>query len=164
MRAFIAIRDSEVAAQSMGVSLAKYKTVAFVISAGLTGLAGALYAHRLQYISPEAFTIFQSIEFLLLVVVGGLGSLHGAVFGAIFIIVLPQAITELKDWLPESIANQTGIDAGMFGLIIILFMLYEPLGLYGRWVKIKTYFNVFPLYKKATFKRQKAYLRTDRLR
>ncbi len=163
-RAMTAIRDSEIAAQSMGVNLAKYKTIAFALSAAFTGVAGALYAHRLQYISPEQFTILVSIELLLLVVVGGLGSLHGAIFGAIFIIVLPQAIVVVKAWLPTAVAEQTGLDAGLFGLIIILFMLYEPLGLYGRWVKIKSYFDRFPLYKKDTFKRQKSYLRTERLR
>ena len=148
----------------MGVHLTKYKTVAFGISAAFTGIAGALYAHKLMFISPESFTILLSIEFLLLVVVGGLGSIHGAVFGAIFIIVLPQGIVLLKDFLPNVIAEQTGLQAGIFGLVIILFMLFEPLGLYGRWVKIKLYFSTFPLYKKATFKRQKSYARTDQLR
>ena len=163
-RAMIAVRDSEIAAQSMGVHLTKYKTVAFGISAAFTGIAGALYAHKLMFISPESFTILLSIEFLLLVVVGGLGSIHGAVFGAIFIIALPQGIVLLKDFLPNVIAEQTGLQAGIFGLVIILFMLFEPLGLYGRWVKIKLYFSTFPLYKKATFKRQKSYARTDQLR
>lgn len=163
-RAMIAIRDSEIAAQSMGVNLAKYKTIAFAISAAVTGLAGALYAHRLGYISPEAYTILLSVEFLLLIVVGGLGSIHGAIFGAVFVIVLPQAVSMLKGYMPDEIANQTGIDAGIFGLVIVLFMLYEPLGLYGRWVKIKLYFSTFPLYRKATFKRQKSYMRTERLR
>jgi branched-chain amino acid transport system permease protein len=163
-RALIAIRDSEIAAQSMGVNLAWYKTVAFAISAAFTGLAGALYAHRLGYISPEAYTIFLSVELLLVVVVGGLGSLHGAVFGAVFVIVLPQAVVMLRGVLPREIADQTGIEAGLFGLVIILFMLFEPLGLYGRWVKIKRYFDLFPLYKKATFRRQKSYVKTERLR
>lgn len=163
-RALIAIRDSQIAAQSIGINLAWYKTVAFAISAAFTGLAGALYAHRIGYISPEAYTIFLSVELLLVVVVGGLGSLHGAVFGAVFVIVLPQAVVMLRGVLPRGIAEQTGIEAGMFGLVIVLFMLYEPLGLYGRWVKIKHYFNLFPLYKKATFKRQKSYVKTERLR
>lgn len=163
-RAMIAIRDSEIAAQSMGVNLAKYKTIAFVVSAAFTGLAGALYAHKLSYISPEAYTILLSIEFLVLVVVGGLGSLHGAVFGAIFIIVLPQAIAIMKESLPSAIAERPGLDTLILGFVIILFMIFEPLGLYGRWVKIKTFFSTFPLYRKATFKRQKSFLRTERLK
>ena len=163
-RAWIAIRDSEVAAQSMGVNLAWHKTTAFAISAAFTGLAGALYAHALGYISPESYNIFLSVELLLVVVVGGLGSLHGAVFGAIFVIVLPQVVVVLKDVIPRALAEQTGLQTGLFGLIIVLFMLYEPLGLYGRWRKIKHYFAMFPMYRKATFKRQKSYVKSDRQR
>ncbi len=163
-RAFVAIRDSQIAAQSMGVHLAWYKTVAFALSAGFTGIAGAFYAHKLQFISPEAFTILLSIELLVMVVVGGLGSLHGAIFGAIFIIVLPEVIGVVKDYLPGYVANQPGLKALLFGLIIIGFMLFEPLGLYGRWRKIKLYFALFPFYRKGTFRRQRAYLKTERLR
>ena len=85
-RAFVAIRDSEVSAQSMGIHLAKYKTISFVFSAALTGIAGALYAHKLQFISPEQFNLLVSIEMTTVVFIGGLGSFHGAVFGAIFVI------------------------------------------------------------------------------
>ena len=158
-RALVAIRDSEPAAQSMGVNLAKYKTLAFAISAAFTGLAGALYAHKLLYISPDAFTIFMSIELLLMVVIGGLGSLHGVVFGAAFIILLPQAIAIFRDELPSMIAEQPGLEAAFFGLILVVVILFEPLGIYGRWLKVKHYFSVFPLYRKATFKRQKSYTR-----
>ena len=84
-RAWIAIRDSEIAAQSMGVNLAIYKSMAFAYSAGLMGLGGALFAHKIGYLAPDIFTILLSIQLLLLVIVGGLGSLHGAVFGAIFV-------------------------------------------------------------------------------
>lgn len=163
-RAFVAIRDSEIAAQSLGVNLAWYKTVAFAISAGFTGVAGAFYAHKLQFISPEAFTIVLSIELLVMVVVGGLGSLHGAIYGAGFIIVLPELIGVVKDHLPAAIAGQPGLKSLLFGLVIIGFMLLEPLGVYGRWRKIQLYFQLFPLYRRATFKRQRSYLRTERLR
>ena len=163
-RAFVAIRDSEIAAQSMGVNLAWYKTVAFALSSGVTGLAGALYAHKINYLSPDGFDILMSIQFLLMVVVGGLGSLHGAVFGAIFVGALPQAIAVAKDYFPPIIGEQPGLESGVFGLILVLFILFEPLGIYGRWLKIKLYFQLFPLYKKATFKRQKTYMRTERLR
>ena len=158
-RAMIAIRDSEVAAESMGVSLARTKTAAFALSAAMTGIAGALYAHKLTFISPEQFTIFVSIEFLLIVFIGGLGSLHGAVLGAIFVIVLPQAIVVLRDVLPRAIAEQAGIESGLFGLALILFMIFEPRGLYGIWLKARHYFRLFPLYRKATFRRQKSYVR-----
>jgi branched-chain amino acid transport system permease protein len=163
-RAFIAIRDSEIAAQSMGVNLAAYKTLAFAISAGFCGFAGALFSHRIGYLAPDAFGILLSIQFLLMVVVGGLGSLHGAIFGAAFVGALPQLIAILRDYLPDNIARQPGLEPGVFGLILVLFILFEPLGLYGRWLKIKLYFALFPLYKKATFKRQKSYTKSERFR
>ena len=158
-RAMIAIRDSEIAAQSMGVSLARTKTTAFAVSAAMTGIAGALYAHKLTFISPEQFTIFVSIELLLVVFIGGLGSLHGAVLGAIFVIVLPQAIVILREILPRAVAEQAGLESGLFGLALILFMVFEPRGLYGIWFKARHYLRLFPLYRKATFRRQKSYLR-----
>lgn len=163
-RAWIAIRDSEIAAQSMGVNLAFYKTMAFAYSAGLMGMAGALFAHKIAYLAPDIFTVILSIQLLLLVIVGGLGSLHGAIFGAIFVALLPPTIAILRDYLPEAIARQPGLEAGIFGLILVLVILFEPLGIYGRWMKIKLYFSMFPMYKRATFKRQKSYMKSERLR
>ena len=162
-RAFVAIRDSEISASCMGVNLAKYKTMSFAISAALTGVGGALYAHKIAFISPEQFTLFASIELITIVILGGIGFLHGAVLGSIFIIVLPQLISIAKDWLPEG-AAPTGLQAVVFGLVLILFIIFEPLGLYGRWLKIRTYFELFPFYRKGMFRRQKAYMKSDRLR
>ena len=99
-RAMVAIRDSEISAQSLGVNLVRYKTIAFALSACITGLAGALLAHKLKFISPDAFNILLSIQLLLMVVVGGLGSIHGAIYGAIFVGGLPQAIALMRDYLP----------------------------------------------------------------
>jgi branched-chain amino acid transport system permease protein len=163
-RAFVAIRDSEISAQSMGIHLARYKTVAFALSAMLTGIAGALYAHKLQFISPEQFNLLVSIEMATLVFIGGLGSFHGAIFGAAFIIALPQVIVFMKDYLPPAIGQQTGLQPTIFGLILIGFLLFEPLGIYGRWVKIRTYFSLFPFYRRGMFRRQKAYMKSDRLK
>ena len=163
-RAFVAIRDSEISAQSMGIHLARYKTIAFALSAALTGVAGALYAHKLQFISPEQFNLLVSIEMATLVFIGGLGSFHGAIFGAIFIIALPQVIAFLKDTLPPGIGQQPGLQPTIFGLILIGFLIFEPLGIYGRWVKIRTYFSLFPFYRRGMFRRQKAYMKSDRLK
>jgi branched-chain amino acid transport system permease protein len=185
-RAWIAIRDSEIAAQSMGVNLAVYKSIAFAYSAALMGLAGALFAHKIAYLAPDIFTILLSIQLLLLVIVGGLGSLHGAVFGAVFVALLPPAIAILRDSIPATLSDvaastgigligavgrvigdflkKPGVEAGIFGLILVLVILLEPLGMYGRWVKIKLYFSTFPLYKRNTFRRQKSYMRSERLR
>lgn len=162
-RSFIAVRDSEISAQAMGVNLLKTKTLAFALSAGLTGLAGALYAHRIGFLFPDAFTIMTSIMLLMLVVVGGLGSLHGVVFGAFFITTVPQVIAVMRDWLPKGIAQSGGLEPLVFGGVLILFLMYEPLGIYGRWVKIRLFFSQFPLYRKKTFLRQKSYLKTERV-
>jgi branched-chain amino acid transport system permease protein len=162
-RAFVAIRDSEVSASCMGVHLAKYKTVAFAFSAALTGIGGALYAHKLAFISPEQFTLFQSIELITIVILGGIGFLHGAVLGAAFIIVLPQLISIAKGWLPDG-AVPSGMQAVVFGVLLILVIIFEPLGLYGRWLKIRTYFELFPFYRKGMFRRQKSYMKSERLR
>jgi len=163
-RAFIAIRDSEIAAQSMGVNLARYKTMAFAVSAGFTGFGGALFAHKIGYLAPDAFNILLSIQLLLMVVVGGLGSIHGAIFGAMFVGSLPQLIAIGRDYLPQVISRQPGLEPGLFGLILVFFILFEPYGIYGRWLKVKLYFSLFPMYKKATFKKQKSYTKSERNR
>ena len=185
-RAWVAIRDSEIAAQSMGVSLAAYKTLAFAYSAALMGVAGALFAHKIGFLAPDIFSVLLSIQFLLMVVVGGLGSLHGAIYGAVFVALLPVGISQARDALPALISRpfglfgtsatdavflaldrfvkQPGLEPGIFGLILVLVILFEPFGIYGRWLKLKVYFSLFPLYKAATFRRQKAYMRSERLR
>jgi branched-chain amino acid transport system permease protein len=185
-RAWVAIRDSEIAAQSMGVNLAIYKTMAFGYSAALMGVAGALFAHKIGFLAPDIFSVLLSIQLLLMVVVGGLGSLHGALFGAVFVALLPVAISQARDAVPlwvgqvggvlgkgvgdatfvaaDRFVKQPGLEPGIFGLILVLFILFEPLGIYGRWLKLRVYFSTFPLYKQATFKRQKAYMRSERLR
>ena len=163
-RAFVAIRDSEISAASMGINLALYKSMSFVLSAAITGIAGALYAHRLRIITPDQFTVLQSIEMLMMVVIGGLGSIHGAFFGAAFIIVLPQLIAVAKDYLPPAIGQATGLQPALFGVILVGFILFEPLGLYGRWVKTRTFFQLFPFFRRGMFKRQKAFMKSERLR
>lgn len=163
-RAFVAVRDSEISAQSMGIHLARYKTTAFALSAAIAGIAGALYAHKLRFISPEQFTFVQSIELLMMIVIGGLGFVHGAFFGAAFWIVVQQLIVLAKDYLPESIAQQSGLQPTVFGVILIAFVLFEPLGLYGRWLKIRTYLELFPFYRRGMFKRQKSYMKSERLK
>ncbi|MGH8849008.1 MAG: branched-chain amino acid ABC transporter permease, partial [Polaromonas sp.] len=128
-RAFVAIRDSEISAQSMGIHLARYKTLSFALSAALAGIAGALYAHKLQFISPEQFNILQSIDLLLMIVIGGAGSVHGAFLGAIFLITMPQAIALTKDYLPAVIGQAPGLQAAVYGIVLIAFVLFEPMGL-----------------------------------
>jgi branched-chain amino acid transport system permease protein len=163
-RAFVAIRDSEISAQSMGIHLAYYKTLSFAISAALAGIGGALYAHNIRFLSPDQFGILQSIDLLLMVVIGGLGSVHGAFLGAIFLIAMPQAIASVKDWLPPAIGQAPGLQSVVYGSVLIAFVLFEPLGLYGRWLKVRTWFQLFPFYRRGLFKRQKAFQKSDRLK
>jgi branched-chain amino acid transport system permease protein len=163
-RAFVAIRDSEVSAQSMGINLARYKTTAFALSAAMAGIAGALYAHKIRFLSPDQFTFLQSIELLMILVIGGVGSIYGAIFGAAFWIIVQQLIVMAKDWLPPAIGQQTGLQPTIFGLILIAFVLFEPMGLYGRWLKIRTFFQLFPFYRKGMFKRQKSYMKSERMK
>ena len=163
-RAMVAIRDSEISAQSMGINLSLYKTIAFAISAGISGLAGALFAHYVRYLAPDAFDILLSIQFVTIVLVGGLGSLHGAIFGALFVRLLPQAIAIVRDDLPFGIGRMPGLEPSLFGLILVLCILFEPGGIYGRWLKIKNYFQRFPLRRRVSFRRQKSYARSERLR
>jgi branched-chain amino acid transport system permease protein len=187
-RAFVAIRDSETAARSMGINVSLFKVKSFAISAAITGLAGSLFAHKLSFISPEMFTLQLSIEFIIVILIGGTFSLHGAVLGAIFIVMIDPFLTYLKDDLPgvigglasvlgagslragqiqdtvAAVASANGLKGAIYGVIIVLFVLFEPMGLYGRWLKIKLFFQLFPLYKRATFKRQKIYVKSERNR
>ena len=162
-RAFVAIRDSEISASCMGVNLATYKTMSFALSAALTGIAGALYAHKVTFISPEQFTLIASIELVTIVILGGVGFIHGAVLGAGFLIVLPQLISLAKDYLPSNVAG-AGLQSVVFGLVLIVFIIFEPLGLYGRWLKVRTWFELFPFYRRGMFRRQKSYMKSERLR
>jgi branched-chain amino acid transport system permease protein len=148
----------------MGIHLARYKTMSFAISAALAGVAGAQYAHKLQFISPDQFNILQSIDLLLLVVIGGLGSVHGAFLGAIFLIAMPQLISLTKDYLPAVIGQAPGLQSVVYGVVLIGFVMFEPLGLYGRWLKVRTYLQTFPFYRKGMFKRQKSFQKSDRLK
>ena len=134
------------------------------------------------------FTLQLSIEFIIVILIGGTFSLHGAVLGAIFLVMIDPFLTYLKDDLPAiiagiaaafgadsitagkihanaaAIASANGLKGAIYGVIIVLFVLFEPLGLYGRWLKIKLFFQLFPLYKRATFKRQKIYVKSERNR
>ena len=163
-RSFLAVRDSELSARSLGVNVEWVKIQSFGISAAITGLAGVLMAHYLAYLSPETFGVLESLKLLLMIVVGGLGSITGAIFGAIFVTLLPVAISFLRDTLPGVIGQQAGLEPMLFGLIIVIFIVFEPQGINGRWKKFLHFFETFPYYRKASFVRQKSYLKTERMR
>jgi branched-chain amino acid transport system permease protein len=163
-RSFLAVRDSELSARSLGVNVEWVKIQAFGVSAAITGLAGVLLAHHLSYLAPDVFGVLESLKLMLMIVVGGLGSILGAIFGAILISLLPVALSFLKDVLPPAIGQQAGLEPLLFGLIIVIFIVFEPQGIYGRWMKIRFFFETFPYYRKSTFVRQKSYLKTERMR
>ncbi|RST85817.1 branched-chain amino acid ABC transporter permease [Aquibium carbonis] len=167
-RAFAAVRDSEVSAQAMGVNVARTKALSFGISTAITGLAGALMGHFAGIFNNETFNIIISIQLLLMIVIGGLGSIHGAFFGAIVVALLPQAIAISRDLISGFVGGGTvaipGLESAIFGAMLIGFILFEPMGIYGRWLKIRTYFELFPFYRKDMFRRQKSYLKTERMR
>jgi len=163
-RSFVAVRDSELSARCLGVNVEWVKVQSFGVSAAITGLAGALLAHHLTYLVPEVFGVLESLKLMLMIVVGGLGSVMGAVFGAVFVSVLPVALSFLKDVLPPSIGQTAGLEPLLFGLLIVLVIVFEPLGIYGRWMKLRFFFETFPYYRKSSFVRQKSYLKTERMR
>lgn len=163
-RAFVGVRDSEAAAYSLGIHVQGVKASAFALSAGVTGLAGALLAHHIKYLTPDGFTLLLSLELVLMVVIGGLGSLRGAILGAVLISLLPTAISRIKPMLPEHLSKQFGLEIFIFGLVLAIFVLFEPAGLNGRWLKLRALIETFPLYRRDTFKRQKRYMKSERYR
>jgi branched-chain amino acid transport system permease protein len=163
-RAFIGVRDSEAAAFALGISVARVKLSAFALSAAVTGLSGALLAHHTRYLTPDAFTLLLSMELVLMVVIGGLGSLRGAILGAILISFVPTLISAVKPLLPAVVARQFGLETLVFGAILAFFVLFEPHGLNGRWLKWRALAETFPMYRRDTFRRVKTYMKSERYR
>ncbi|NKB69211.1 MAG: branched-chain amino acid ABC transporter permease [Candidatus Latescibacteria bacterium] len=148
-RALVALRDSDVAAEAVGVNLARYKTLAFGLSAAYAGVAGSLFAHYLGYIGPDHFTVLLSVEYLVMIIVGGAGSILGGVLGAVFITLMPEAIRLFEDilraWRPDlAFPDLRGL---VVGLVLILFIAFEPEGLASRWRRIREYWTTWPFSK-----------------
>ncbi|GAB4491817.1 MAG: branched-chain amino acid ABC transporter permease [Anaerolineales bacterium] len=147
-RAFTAIRDQDIAASVMGVDLFKYKLLAFAISSFLVGLAGALTAHYRSIVTWERFTIDVSVLYLAMIIIGGLGKVTGSYLGAIFMTLLPVILSNLgrslKGVFPIVEALVPFIQQAAFGLVIILFLVFEPEGLNKIWKNIKDYFRLWP--------------------
>lgn len=132
-RAFVAIRDSDVAAEVLGVNLARTKLLAFGLSSFLTAIQGALWGQLLGFLEPQMFTFMESVSLLAAVIIGGIGTVPGSVFGAVFVVLVPQLLSDYREWVPV-----------LFGVAMILIMIFEPLGLYGRWMKLKYYMKNWP--------------------
>jgi branched-chain amino acid transport system permease protein len=146
-RAWRAIRAHETVAEALGIGIASYKLLAFVISSALASLAGALFAYYRGFVSVEAFSLFLSIQYVAMIIIGGMGSLLGALLGALFVTLLPYLIEALLMRLPhaQSYAGSLfAIDYSAFGVVMILFLVFEPLGLVGIWRRLQNYFLLWP--------------------
>jgi branched-chain amino acid transport system permease protein len=149
-RAFLAVRDNDLAAEMMGISLMKYKLLAFFLSSLYAGVAGSLWAHWMRAISPDQFNIVESIWFLGMIIVGGMGSVIGVAFAVVLIkffdIVITLFSPSLTSFMSPQIAQDlaAGLSPFVFGLIILVFLILEPRGLAHRWEISKTYFRLWP--------------------
>jgi branched-chain amino acid transport system permease protein len=132
-RAFIAIRDNDIAAEVIGVSLTRYKLLAFAVSSFYTGVQGGLYALFMGYLEPNMFTFMESITLFVAVIIGGLASVEGSIMGAAFVILVPQVFSAYKEMVPV-----------VYGVTILIVLIFEPLGLYGRWFKMRLYLRNWP--------------------
>lgn len=151
-RALVAVRDHYLSAEIMGINLAYYRTLSFGIASFYAGVAGALYAHYLLFVSVEAFNILLSIQFLGMVIIGGLGSVSGSLMGAAFMVLLPEVVQAGADALAGgAIDRALRLGASIsflremaIGAVIILFLIFEPDGLARRWRLIKAYWKLYP--------------------
>ena len=177
-RAFQAIRDRDIAAEVMGVNEFRYKLMAFGISSGFAGVAGALFASFVGRQIPETWDLFLSVEFLAIILIGGAGTVSGTLMGSAFVVILPRLVQDSTEALKRLIESGEGtvaivadavvavsaddfgivhtlpgvgpglsvfqLNQVLFGLLIILFMIFEPLGLYGIWVRIRNYWKAWP--------------------
>ena len=146
-RAWRAIRARETVAEALGIGIASYKLLAFVLSSAITAVAGALFAYYRGFVSVEAFTLFLTIQYVAMVIVGGMGSLLGAVLGAAFITIFPYLIEGALMALPGAqrfVSLVFAVNYAAFGLVMILFLVFEPLGLVGIWRRVQSYFVLWP--------------------
>ena len=150
-RSFAAVRDRDVAAEVMGVSLLRTKSLAFAVSAFYAGIAGALLSVIIGRISPETWNFFLSIDFLAVIFIGGLATITGSIMGAIFVVMLPQLVKALTGVLPidqgvgqGGLLNVFELQTIIFGVLIVVFLIAEPRGIYGLWIRLRNYFKAWP--------------------
>ncbi|MBW1779385.1 MAG: branched-chain amino acid ABC transporter permease [Deltaproteobacteria bacterium] len=149
-RAFIAIRDNDRAAEGMGIPIFPYKLLSFAISSFYAGFAGALFAYYTMSITPEPFNLWLSIEFIAMIIIGGLGSIPGSVFGTIFIVALNEVLSHITEYL-MNVGTSTGVAITIaplrefvYGLAIVLFIIFEPKGLAEVWRIVRSNFRLWP--------------------
>ncbi len=177
-RAFMAIRDRDVAAEVMGVPEVKSKLTSFALSSFYAGIAGALLGAFVSRLVPESFSLFLSVQFLAILLIGGLGTITGTLLGSVFVITLPRIVQDFTSSLADAAEEGTGLLSGvanifvstgaddfglvstaagispglnvaqfnlvLYGVLLIVFLIFEPLGLYGIWLRIRNYWKGWP--------------------
>jgi len=147
-RAFVAIRDRDLSAEIIGINLFRYKLSAFAISSFYAGVAGALWVTFLKVITPDHFPFILSIQYLAMIIVGGLGSVLGSIFGAVFMTLIPEILNYLSEIVKMHAPGHEEIFVPMkeviFGVMIVLFLVFEPRGLAEIWNRVKNFFRLWP--------------------
>ena len=147
-RAWVAIRDNDIAAEALGINIVWYKLLAFFVAGFMAGVAGAFWVSNTAALSPEHFPWFWSLWLFGVILIGGVGSVHGTIFGSIFMVVvmelLQMAVIPLSEYYPKVLVDFAYIKDMAFGLAICAFLIYEPNGLAYRWWQVKNYFNLWP--------------------
>ncbi len=142
-RAWRALREREVVAAALGIDVQRFKLMAFVVSATMTAIAGALFAYFRNFVSIDAFSLYLTVQYVAMVIIGGMGSIAGALLGAGFVILFPYAIEAIAAYLPARFSNMVfALDYAAFGVVMIMFLLLEPAGLIGIWHRLKRAFAV----------------------
>ncbi|BEQ15176.1 branched-chain amino acid ABC transporter permease [Desulfoferula mesophila] len=147
-RAFVAVRDRYLSAEVIGVNLFKYRIMSFGISSFMVGIAGGLWAYYITIISDEHFTMWLSVQYLAMIIVGGLGSVLGSIYGVVFMVTLPELLRlpaeALTNVYPDIFVIFSSLREMVFGIIVIIFLIFEPDGLAARWHTVRAYWKLWP--------------------
>lgn len=147
-RAFVAVRDRYLSAEVIGVNLFKYRIMSFGISSFMVGIAGGLWAYYITIISDEHFTMWLSVQYLAMIIVGGLGSVLGSIYGVVFMVALPELLRlpaeALTNVYPDIFVIFSSLREMVFGVIVIIFLIFEPDGLAARWHTVRAYWKLWP--------------------
>ena len=151
-RAFQAVRDRDIAAEVIGVELTKHKALAFIISSAFAGIAGAMLYTITRTITPESFNLLMSVQFIAMILIGGASTISGSIAGALFLTVVlrfAEEASRFASFIPPpgqsgGLLNEAQISTILYGLLIIGFLLFEPRGLFGVWIRIRNYWKGWP--------------------
>lgn len=146
-RAFIAIRDRDISAEVLGIPLLRYKLLSFGLSSFYAGVAGGLWAYFFRVVTPESFPLIMSIFFLAAIIVGGMGTILGAILGAVFMTMVPELLKLIVGWLPlggNAAIVLSPVRTIVFGALIVGFLVFEPHGLAEIWRRVRRFFHLYP--------------------